>query len=610
MRENQRPTRDRTSTSTDTNRHNSTNNETSEKPVTTTKTCGECGGDIITDESTGERICDNCSLIIDDDVIDHGPEWRAYNQSERSDKARTGAPLTELRHDKGLSTNIDWRDQDAQGRQLSSKKRKQMQRLRKWDHRAKHDSKSKNIAYANGEIKRMGSALGAPKGIRETGGSLYRQVQENDLVPGRSIEAMATASLYISLRIHGTPRSLDELTTVSRVSRKELQRAYRYICRELDIPLKPTDPTQYIPRFATKIENTTETELPQHIIKQAERLATNLTDTHHTSGNDPTVLAASALYAAALREGTLLTQSVVKNAADVTEVSIRNNYTMFLTLDSETPLTESDVTTAETPLELAAQITDNPVYLRDIPNTLTHTVTEHTTNDQPDSQRNTGTETQTERDPDTEQEVNTEPMNYACDTCPCVFTSFTGLKIHNGHKHNTELTDKTQYEVPAETNPALTAADLRKQNPDTNCTTDTNTDTDSENDSSTDTAFTVPVHTLPTPVTDERTELIQTTTELLNAYNHTFHSRVKDIVTALIERTDLHSDTSKSKKHETAVAAALYAVVGTKTGITETTYTQPQIEHITGIPTSQISKNYQEYADTLNTLLESQPNRP
>jgi len=74
-----------------------------------TNPCPECDGRVTT--NAVETICEDCGLIIDEQRIDHGPEWRAHDQDQRK---RTGAPLTAARHDRGLSTEIG-RRKDANG---------------------------------------------------------------------------------------------------------------------------------------------------------------------------------------------------------------------------------------------------------------------------------------------------------------------------------------------------------------------------------------------------------------------------------------------------------------------------------------------------------------
>jgi len=100
-----------------------------------TLSCPECDSTEIVTDADQELVCEDCGLVLDERNIDRGPEWRAFNHSERQSKSRVGAPITETMHDKGLTTTIDWKDKDAYGRSLSSEKRSQMHRLRKWQER-------------------------------------------------------------------------------------------------------------------------------------------------------------------------------------------------------------------------------------------------------------------------------------------------------------------------------------------------------------------------------------------------------------------------------------------------------------------------------------------
>jgi len=88
------------------------------------------------DTEHGETVCVDCGLVVvEEDEIDRGPEWRAFDSSEKDEKSRVGAPTTNMMHDKGLSTNIGWQDKDAYGKSLSSRQREKMQRLRTWNER-------------------------------------------------------------------------------------------------------------------------------------------------------------------------------------------------------------------------------------------------------------------------------------------------------------------------------------------------------------------------------------------------------------------------------------------------------------------------------------------
>jgi transcription initiation factor TFIIB len=286
-----------------------------------TLSCPECDGQVITDEEHGETVCADCGLVVEADSVDRGPEWRAFDSREKDEKSRVGAPTTNTMHDKGLSTNIDWRDKDAYGRSLGARQRQKMQRLRKWNERFRtRDSKERNLKQALGEIDRMASALGLPENVRETASVIYRRALDEDLLPGRSIEGVSTSCVYAAARMAGVPRSLDEIADVSRVEKAEIARTYRYVVRELKLEVKPADPEQYVPRFASDLELSEESEM------RAKGLLRNAKQKGVHSGKSPVGLAAAAVYAAALLTNEKTTQAAVSEVADISEVTIRNRY--------------------------------------------------------------------------------------------------------------------------------------------------------------------------------------------------------------------------------------------------------------------------------------------
>ncbi|EMA50330.1 transcription initiation factor IIB [Halococcus thailandensis] len=292
--------------------------------------CPECGGRLAADSEHGETVCTNCGLVVEADEIDRGPEWRAFDSAERDQKSRVGAPTTNMMHDKGLSTNIGWQNKDAYGNALSSRQRQKMQRLRTWNERFRtRDSKERNLKQALGEIDRMASALGLPDSVRETASVIYRRALDEDLLPGRSIEGVSTSALYAAARQAGTPRSLDEIATVSRVGKMELTRTYRYVVRELGLEIQPADPASYVPRFASDLELSEEAE------RRARQLLETAKDEGIISGKSPVGLAAAAVYAAALLTNEKVTQGAVSEVADISEVTIRNRYKELLEAEGD-----------------------------------------------------------------------------------------------------------------------------------------------------------------------------------------------------------------------------------------------------------------------------------
>ena len=143
---------------------------------------------------------------------------------------------------------------------------------------------------------------------------------QRGLVRGRSIESVVSGALYAACRRHEVPRTLDELSEASGIDKKEVGRTYRFVTRELGIRILPSNPVDYIPRFASALK------LPPETQSKAVEILEMAENSELTSGRGPTGIAAASLYVAALMNNEKRTQREVADIAGVTEVTIRNRY--------------------------------------------------------------------------------------------------------------------------------------------------------------------------------------------------------------------------------------------------------------------------------------------
>lgn len=298
-----------------------TNSKEKQKIEETVK-CPECGSTHLSrDFSRAELVCEDCGLVIDEDLIDHGPEWRAFDSDQREKRARTGAPMTYTIHDKGLSTIIDWKNRDSYGKSIPTRNRAQLYRLRKWQRRVRiSGATERSLAIALSGLDRLASSMSLPRTVRETAAMIFRKAALKKLVRGRSIEGVTAASLYAACRQCNVPRTLDEISNTARISRKEIGRTYRYISRELELKLMPTSPQDYISRFCSVLK------LSADVKAKTLEILHEAANRELTSGRGPTGIAAASLYIASVLCGERRTQREVAEVAGVTEVTIRNRY--------------------------------------------------------------------------------------------------------------------------------------------------------------------------------------------------------------------------------------------------------------------------------------------
>ncbi len=307
-------------------------------PQQIAENCPECTSkNLVHDADTGETICGDCGLVLYEQMMDKGPEWRAFTPQEKSSRSRVGMPTMYSIHDKGLSTTISQIDRDAFGKKLPLSTRLQMWRLRKWQIRSRvHSSIDRNLSQAMSTLDRLSGNVNISPPVKEKAALIYRKALDKGLVRGRSISGVVAASLYAACRKSGLPRSLSEIAEASFVDKKDVGRCYRLLLHELDFHMPVSEPLTFISKIAEKNNISGKTQGIAIAILREARVR------RFASGKDPMGMAAASLYIACLQNDEKVTQKDIAEAAGVTEVTVRNRYKalktqLFLVVPNKTP---------------------------------------------------------------------------------------------------------------------------------------------------------------------------------------------------------------------------------------------------------------------------------
>lgn len=286
-------------------------NEHSESPY---EGCPECEGTFKTVQQ--ETVCSECGLIVEEDRLDRGPEWRSFDADERK---RTGAPLTPVRHDRGLSTEIGY--QSGGGKSFSRRKQLQLGRMRREQNRGRWRSKAeRNLAHGLTDIRRITGALELPSSIRDQACVLFRSAQQEELLRGRSIEAFTAGAVYAVCRCNGFSRTLEEVAQYGQCELSRVKNAYKVLNSELELPTKPPVPQDYIPRF------TSELMVSKAVQAEAHKFAKQAEEQGLVNGHKPSGVAAACIYHASQEAGEQLTQEEVGAVAGVSVLTVRSNW--------------------------------------------------------------------------------------------------------------------------------------------------------------------------------------------------------------------------------------------------------------------------------------------
>ncbi len=298
------------------------------------KNCPECGGaKLIRDYVRGERFCDDCGVVVDENIIDQAAPYRTFSDNPNSiDRVHHGAPANPLLHDKGLQTTLGGRNEmrDARGKAIPHHMQTEIKRMRWQQLRMRVKSNERGLVEGIQKINTYVAMKGLSHDVSIGAVTIYRRAHRK-YIRGRSIETVALVCIYAACRENGVPRSLDEIADGTDISRREIGRTYTAIKRALKLKILPVTAESYIARFCSdlKLSATTQAET-RDVLKQ-------YSDKGGLIYGNPIGLLSGALYISGMVCNEPRTQRVIAEKLCLTEVTVRNNYCVIrdkLGLDS------------------------------------------------------------------------------------------------------------------------------------------------------------------------------------------------------------------------------------------------------------------------------------
>ncbi|MHA1689608.1 MAG: transcription initiation factor IIB, partial [Promethearchaeota archaeon] len=191
-----------------------------------------------------------------------------------------------------------------------------LKRATKWDTRITWQKR--NLLIATTELKRISSNLNVPDYIMKEAMRLYKIAFSRKLLRGRSINGMVAACLYYALLKEKIPITFQEILDESAENEKDIKRCYSVLVKELKLKLPSRDPSNLIPRFASKLGVSAEIE------QLAVKITREFIKRFGISGKDPRGIVAAVLYLAGKIKQVELTQNEIATLIGITEVTLRS----------------------------------------------------------------------------------------------------------------------------------------------------------------------------------------------------------------------------------------------------------------------------------------------
>lgn len=191
--------------------------------------CPECQNptpNLEEDFAAGDVICRDCGSVLLDRLIDTRSEWRTFSNDGGShdDPSRVGGPtdmlIAEIEGEVTVeSTMISSKDG---GTGLSRD-------LNRIQQRASSRAGERSLLNAFKSITVMCERIGLSKLISDRAKALFKRVDDEKLLKGKSTDGIIAACIYIACRQEKVPRTFREISTLTLVPKRDVGRCYKAI---------------------------------------------------------------------------------------------------------------------------------------------------------------------------------------------------------------------------------------------------------------------------------------------------------------------------------------------------------------------------------------------
>lgn len=281
--------------------------------------CIKCSSPLmIMDDGFPTCTSDTCGIIYKD-ILDYSPEWRFYGADDKNatDPTRCGNPINPLLMQssfgcKVLSTNTSSYE---------------MKKIRKWTEWQSMPHKEKSLYDEFQFITVMAQNAGIPKIFIDNAMEIHKDISAQKMFRGLNRDGIKAASIYISCRLNGCPRTSHEIAQIFRLDKTSATAGcsmavniLHNIERDLD-PSNQTElcvtlPSSFIERYCSKLYfNPEQTMLAKFITKKIEQQ-------HLITDNIPHAIAAGIVFFVAHNCNNNISKQDIKTISGVSEVTI------------------------------------------------------------------------------------------------------------------------------------------------------------------------------------------------------------------------------------------------------------------------------------------------
>lgn len=274
----------------------------------------------------GFPTCSNkkCGLMYTN-TLDYSPEWRYYGADDKNanDPTRCGNPINPLLQESSFGCKI----------LCSSKSSYEMKKIGKWTEWQSMPHKEKSLYEEFQFITIMAQNSGIPKIFIDNAMIIHKDISEQQMFRGLNRDGIKAASIYISCRLNGCPRTAQEISEIFKLDKTSATTGCSTavnILNNIDRnsggdfkkqnELCMTTPSSFIDRYCSKLN------MNQEMTMLCKFVAQKVEKDELISDNTPHAIAAGIVYFIALKCNMNVSKSDMKQICGVSEVTINKCY--------------------------------------------------------------------------------------------------------------------------------------------------------------------------------------------------------------------------------------------------------------------------------------------
>jgi transcription initiation factor TFIIB len=287
------------------------------------KTCHLCEAMVMLMED-GFPTCTNPDCgNMDLNILDYSPEWRFYGADDKNanDPTRCGNPINPLLVESSFGCKVLCTPNSSY----------EMKKIRKWTEWQSMPHREKSLYDEFQFITIMAQNAGIPRIFIDDAMAIHKDISEQKMFRGMNRDGIKSASIYISCRLNGCPRTAHEIAEIFHLDKTSATTGcsmavniLHNIERNVD-PSKQADlcltlPSSFIERYCSRLN------FNQELTILSKFIANKIEQNSYITDNIPHAIAAGIVYFIAANCNLHVTKQDVKQVCGVSEVTINKCY--------------------------------------------------------------------------------------------------------------------------------------------------------------------------------------------------------------------------------------------------------------------------------------------